>query len=74
MIVSISVWQICGEVRASEVERGAGRRSRPPVEQRGGAGGHGAAAVVQPARRVLPRHLQLGRGDQPQAENSSARL
>lgn len=49
------------------MERGAGWRPGASVEQRGGAGGHGAAALLQPRRRLLPRHLQPGRRDQPQA-------
>lgn len=46
----------------------ASRRPNPPVKQRSGAGGHGAAAELQPIGRLLSRHLQPGRRDQPQAE------
>lgn len=44
------------------------------IEQRVGAGRHGATAFLQPTGHLLPRHLQPGRGDQLEAENRRARL
>lgn len=54
--------------------RGASGRPGPPVQQRGGAGRHGAAAVREPAGRLLPGHMQPGRGDQPQAAAGRRRI
>lgn len=44
------------------------------IEQRAGPGGYHSAALVEPARHLLPRLLQPGRGDQLETEDSGARF